>query len=221
MAFPTTSVLTSFTGTDEDPLSEGGNWSGPMVVARGRHMRNTNQMRPNATGSATKQSYWTPATFTETEVFATIANKAVVNGQYFDLCARIVAPNTAGVDMYQLDISLAAGADVWAIYRIINASGTLVDTMTATEVAVGDQVGLEVTGTGATVTLNAYHKPSAGSWTLVDTFADTDANRITSAGYIGVESTTTVWYFDDFGGGEIVSAVETQSFYASRRRSWR
>lgn len=204
MAFPTTSVLTSFTGSDEDPLSEGGNWSGPILSARGRGIRSSNQRRPGTTGNATKQDYWTPATFTETEVFATIASKGASNGHYVDLWARIVEPNSANLDAYLLEVTVATGSDTWVLWRFNNASAASIATLTATEVAVGDQIGLEVTGTGATVTLNAYHKPSAGSWTLVGTHGDSDASRITSAGYIGIETAATLWYLDDFGGGEVV-----------------
>jgi len=205
MAFPTTSVLTTFTGADEDPLSEGGNWSGPIRAARGRGVRNTNQRRPGATGNATKQDYWTPATFTDTEVFYTLVNKPASG--YVDLIARISSPNTATPTMYELEITIAAGTDTWELYQISAGTGTLINTFTATELAAGDQVGMEVLGTGATVTINAWHKPSAGAWTLIGTYADTSANRITSAGYIGIESNQSLQQIDDFGGGEVVSTV--------------
>lgn len=209
MAFPTTGILSTFTGADEDPLSEGGNWDGSIRAARGRHVRASNEMRPGSTGNNTKQSYWTPNTFTETEVYATITSKAVNDGDLLVLDARISPADvkTDNVDEYQLHIGVAAGADTWSIHRSINATGTLLATLTATEVAVGDSVGFEVLGTGATVTLNAHHKPSGGSWALVGTVDDTHADRITTAGYIGTQQGATLWYLDDFGGGEVVAAA--------------
>jgi hypothetical protein len=214
MAFPTTSVLTTFTGTDEDPLSEGGNWSGPIKAARGRGVRLSNQRRPGTTGNTTKQDYWTLATFTETEVFGTIQNKPASG--YIDLVARIQNPNTSTDTHYSLEITIVAGTDTWDLYRVVSGTGVLAASFTATEIANGDQIGMEVLGSGATVTVNAYHKPSAGAWTLIGTFADTDASRITGAGYIGIETNQSVLGLDDFGGGEVVTSNK-QTFYSYRR----
>ena len=203
-AFPVTTVLTSFTGSDENPLSEGGNWASPILAARGSFQRLSNMAQ--STSGTTCQNYWTPTIFGETEVFVTIATKGT-GTQWIDLWARIQTPNTAGLDGYFLEITNAAGNDTWQFGRMDNATATFpLATLTATEVAVGDQIGLRVTGTGATVTLAAWHKPSAGAWTLIGTYGDTHANRIVSAGYIGIETSNgSSWDLDNFGGGEVGS----------------
>lgn len=220
MAFPTTPVLTTFTGADENPLSEGGNWAGPILVGRNQWQRLSNLAQ--STAGSTVQSYWAPSTFTESEVYATVAAHGT-GTQWVDLWARIQAPNTAGVDGYVLEITNNAGADDWDLYRVIDASASLLTALTNTELAVGDSLGLEVLGTGATVTLNAYHKPSAGSWTLVGTVGDSDASRIVTAGNIGIETSNgSAWDLDDFGGGEIAGEVSDSNpiFRIGRGSAW-
>lgn len=209
MAFPTTSVLTSFTGADEDPLSEGGNWSGPILATRGQLRRVGNQAAPGTTGSATRQSYWSLATFgPDTEVYGTVAAKGA-NGTYWDLAARIQTPNVSGTtDMYQLEVTTQSGTDTWDIYRIVNDSGTLLSAVGTQEITAGDKIGFEVLGSGATVTLRAWYY-NGTSWTQIGAdVTDTSASRITAAGYIGLEANTLsgAQRLDDFGGGTVVVA---------------
>lgn len=215
MAFPTTSVLTSFTGADEDPLSEGGNWTSSIRWDGGASApandlrRASNQAAPSATGSNGHcASYWSSSFAADQEVYATMATKCT-DGQYVELWARIQSPATSGVDGYVLQVSAVAGAanDSWDIVRYNDNSGTSVSSLGTQEVSAGDKIGLEVTGTGATVTLRAYLY-SGGSWSQVGSDAsDTSGSRITSSGYIGlhIQDTGNACRWDDFGGGAISS----------------
>jgi hypothetical protein len=69
----------------------------------------------------------------------------------------------------------------------------------------GDAVGMKVTGTGATVTVEAWYKASGGSWTSLGTWTDSSATRKTGAGKLGLEFkvNTTFATGDDFGGGTV------------------
>jgi hypothetical protein len=68
------------------------------------------------------------------------------------------------------------------VYRIIGGTPTSLGTRSVTRVT-GETVGLEVSGTGATVTLKVFHN---GAQQGAD-ISDTDAARITAAGRTGVD----------------------------------
>lgn len=213
-SFPTTDVLTTFTGADEDPLSEGGDWAssirwdgGGGVPANDLRLV-SNQAGPSASGANSHcASYWNTSFAADQEVFATVGVKCD-DGKWCSLAARIQDPSTSGVDFYALEIDAVAGSanDTWSIYRYNDNSGSLVGSLGTQEFSAGDKIGLEVSGTGATVTLRAYIY-TGGVWTQVGSdVEDTSGSRITAAGYIGahMNDTANAGRWDDFGGGEIV-----------------
>jgi hypothetical protein len=205
MAFPTTSIISTFTGADENPLSEGGAWSGS--VEGGGEVDCQRLSNQCTRGSASSSgAYRASASFTEAEVYMTLTGVLDVDAHYALVAARLIDPDTANRDYY--------AAYYWTsdntirVQRVINGAGTDLATSAALgALAVGNKIGLSVSGTGATVTVKGFFD-DGGGWDEVVTFDDTNAARIVSAGTLGLRlSNTGLWTVDDFGGGEIVSAT--------------
>lgn len=119
-------------------------------------------------------------------------------------CSADVAPNDDGYYLYLDD----GATRTLRLVRRVNGSNTSLATKTGLTWGTGAHtVSLEVTGTGATVTLNGYYDD-----VLVDNFtnvADTDAARLTSAGRPGVICAAggDTLYIDDWEGGDVTADV--------------
>lgn len=202
MAFPTTSVLDNFTGTDGTDLPVySANWA----------QSNTNwpnlEIQANAaTGtvsSAVQADHWTAATFgPDSEAFVTITTKPSAGSwDFVQVMARLQGVGGADtVDGYDCYMNVAAGTDVAGIERIDNGVFTLLGAEASQEWAAGDALGLEIIGT--TSNIKMYRKPSGGSWAqLGSTQSD---STYQNAGSIGIMVGNTTGRSDDFGGGTIV-----------------
>jgi hypothetical protein len=206
MAVPTTGILSSFTGSDEDPLSEGGNWAGPIRAASGtlndcRLVSNT--AGPSSVGGiTTSESYWTPTTFgADQEVYCSIPT-APIGTQGFSIWARLQQEGANTVDGYNLSYTHGTG---FRMFRILNAGFSQVGSTNAQAVSAGDAAGLTVIGTD----LEMWYKAAAGSWVSLGTGSNAD---VTGAGKLGISISggSANVRLDDFGGGEVVT---TQSAF--------
>lgn len=201
MAFPTTSILDAFNRADEGPPPSA-NWTAdPFNVSTVGH-----EVISNAASNG-QHTYWSAASFAaDQEAYVTISN--LNGGTGGGLFMRVQSPGTSGADGYECNWN---GTTV-SVTRVIDAYAveTTIDSVTTTAAATGYKFGVEVTGTGATVTIKCYIDTGSG-WTLVLTASDTGGTRITSGGYIGMFSQP-VTSLDDFGGGAIVSATEQAAF---------
>lgn len=103
---------------------------------------------------------------------------------------------------YFLDVYGTNNVDV---YRRVVGVETLIGTANATH-ANGDKYTLEVSGTGATVTLKVYKND-----TLQNTFSDTDATRITAAGRCGIITFHSGDLFDDFLVEDLAAAAASKN----------
>lgn len=200
MAAPSLAVLDDFNRANG---ALGANWASPNYQGDASPTVISNAFGQSGTDYA--DANWAGATYTETEVFATLT-AVPANGSVAYLHARIQSQGAAGFDAYELRVTKASGTDTVDLFRIINNAETNLATRSQ-EVAAGDALGMFVSGTGATVTMQIWYRASGGSWTqLGSDVADTNASRITAAGRIGagVQGNTARW--DDFGGGEQVAA---------------
>ena len=202
MAFPTTSVLSSFTGSDEDPLSEGGAWSGP-VLNGGRLVERLSNMaahsnNPDATNAASM--YWNATQYgPDIEVYASVPTYVASATRSVAVWGRIHNPgNATTMEAY---IGAYTNGVGWRLFKVTSGSTfTQIGSTTASPALVsGDKIGLEVIGTS----LKLYHF-TGGSW--VERCSGTDS-AITGAGFIGVEFGigNTDSRMDDFGGGTVVT----------------
>jgi hypothetical protein len=209
MSFPTTPIITNFTGANEDPLSEGGTWGGPTQNGRGLLQRLNNVAKASASVSTSYAQYYNPAIYgPDCESYTTIA-VLPVNGVVVH--ARIQNPgNATTMELYAGVYSPGIG---WRIFRCLNGSSfTQVGSTTASPAAqVGVGIGLEVIGT--TLTLKHY---TGGQWNDRVTGAD---SSIAEAGFIGLQVDDTTASIDDFGGGTIDtgSAYRTHMGWPRRR----
>ncbi len=203
VAFPVTPVLDNFNRANEGPPLSA-NWTAdPMNVALAGHAVVSNAA---ANGS---HSYWDASTFgPDQEAWMTVSS---LSGTLVGLYMRIQAPNTAGADAYELQWK--TDGEINAI-RVINAYAgeTVLGTATVAPVATGYRFGARVLGSGATVTIEAYIDTGSG-WTLALSTTDTDASRITAAGFVGFLSDTAD-VIDDFGGGTVVDADDDAKAFA-------
>lgn len=194
MAFPTTSVLTNFTGVDEDPLRESATWGG--IIQSG-----TNEATRvgNAVGRAVGGSwggYRVGISSANLEAFLTLATLAGTD-QIHASC-RIQNPGNASTAAQYLGI-YQHGTGFLA-YKMTGGSSFLqIGSTNATAAANSDKLGLEVNGTSLTV----YHF-TGGSW--VARVSATDS-AISGAGTVGVVGSGGSIRGDDFGGGAIVAAT--------------
>ncbi len=199
MAFPTTAVLDNFNRT-ENPLSDGGKWTGGTWGSTGVLATNGTQVYYTGT-SSNPQYYRNDQTYgPDCEVYCTVAVKPGSNSGFGWLHARIQQVGSAAADGYVIRIvEVVAGTDTVEIYRLDNGSFTLLGSAFSQELAAGDSVGFEAVGS----TLSVYYKASAGSWTSLGSRTDT---TYASAGYIGIGgATNTAFRLDDFGGGTVAT----------------
>jgi hypothetical protein len=207
MAFPTTSVLDNFDRANGADL--GANWDFAFSFGNSSNIfsiENTSRAVPSGNHYA-EEVYTAGTDVTESEVYVTLVT-APASGADYGLIARYTG--TGGSSQgYRLTIVHNTGA--WSVKRVTSGTTQSGDKATATQaVAAGDSFGMEVTGTGATVTIKIYYKASGGSWNLLATGSDTDGGRITGAGDVGMymfRSSGTGGALDDFGGGEIITAT--------------
>jgi hypothetical protein len=94
--------------------------------------------------------------------------------------------------------SVSGGAnDTIKIMRLDNGTNTQLGATITQELADGDSLGIECSGTS----ISAYYKPAAGAWTLGGTRTDAAHG---SAGNLGIYAANTSTALDDFGGGDLV-----------------
>jgi hypothetical protein len=126
-------------------------------------------------------------------------------------CARWTG-NGASSTGYAAD----AYGSVIEIYRHnASAAGTLIGSGAAITRSAGSVVAIEVSGTGATVTLKSYY-----GGTLRETASDTAANRLTTADRTGIynwfPSSTTAADYDDFQAEDLAAGGRT----TKNTRAW-
>ena len=197
MSFPTTSVLTSFTGADESPLSEGGAWAGPVESGIAQMRRVSNTVKAAA---ASGGSYRTGLSSADLEAYLDVITLPTAgNGAIVRL--RIQNPGNTTTATCYIWVYIVGTGFQWYKMTAGHTYTQIGATFTPHTLAAGEQLGASVIGT----TISGYYGVG-GAWTLVD--SRTDAS-ISGAGTIGLgadESVTTV--LDNFGGGAIVAVVE-------------
>ena len=190
MLFPTTGILDNFNRADENPLSDGGNWSGPIFPGDQRHQVLTNLA---AGAGAFPESYRSNTTYgPDAECFFTIQTLPAT-GEYVSPWVRMQTPNTTGLDGYTVTWTKLAGVDSLQLFRIDNTVGTQLGATVSLEMGAGDRLGIEAIGSVISVYVN-----QGSGW--VQQISATDATY-GAAGNIGMDSSETTYRIDDFGGG--------------------
>ena len=200
-AFPDTSILDNFNRANEDPVSGGGNWSGPVTSGiNNMKVVSNGLMQSTSVPSQSGDSYWSAANFGPgAQVYITVPTMWANNSS--DIWVFCHSSNEPNTNSYQLYISRSSGSWVWQLYREDNGVATQLGANLGSQtIASGDAIGLDCPSTNA---LQAwYHATGASTWSAVGT-SRTDSTY--TSGHIGVGKgfvdTTSV--LDDFGGGTI------------------
>jgi len=205
-AFPTTSVLDAFTGVDGTDLPVySANWTN---LDSGYNPMEIQSNAATATIDSTDNgAAWVGNVGADTEVFVTFGTSSTVGG-LIAILVRLNDVNTGTnyqFDGYGLEV-LEGATDSVQHYTITNAVWTVIGSAISQEFADGDALGLEATGANPT-SLQAYRKPSGGSWAALDT-ARTNSDW-DGVGRIGLYTSDTVARLDDFGGGTVVAGGAT------------
>jgi hypothetical protein len=219
MAFPTITAATDDFSVSQDPLSLARGWAQNRFNA----VSGSRLLQSNGTAAFAEQatafcSQMRDAVVgPDTEVGVQVATKSANATELVGLFARAVQDGATTVDCYALFVSVDAGADVWQIDRIVNNGNVTLGATVGQEVAAGDHVGFEVTGTGATVTLTGYLCPSGSdpsvpaNWTQIIQRTDTSGSRLVAAGRTGIECNTNVARFDRWFDGSVVTGGGPQT----------
>lgn len=183
-------LLSDFTGSDEDPLSEGGNWTNANTAALAGMQRLSNQAAHSG-GDFASAFYWTPDTFgPDAEVYATVATAS---------SADFLALRVTGAGGYNTwnGYLLQVGGTTWSIYDIPSPNPSrLIGSATASHND-GDKIGLTVT----CWTLEAWQYTS-GAWSKVLTC--TDSQRAHSiGGHVIIGNDRSYGRLDDVYAGTI------------------
>ncbi len=192
MAFPTTGVLDDFNRTDENPLSDGGDWS--QMVWNGDDLKIvSNEVTDDGAQGGNYRSDQTYGA--DSEVFTTLAT---VGTDFGAVLLRLADAGGSTPDGYEFNF-IISGTDRVAVQRIDNGSETLLGSVVNLTVVTGEKVGFEAIGS----TLKGY-RFTGGAWQEEISRSD---STYTAAGNIGMFLNTGGWDVDDFGGGTVVAAA--------------
>ena len=184
-SFPVNGILDNFNRADTGPPPSA-NWTTSWRASSGGFLVSGNTVRGNAAGD--NSTYWNVQNFgPDVEVYGTIIGSPA---SYRGVAARLVSEGTAGVDGYEVVVA----DNTFYITRWDNDAQTTLGASIAQSISDGDSFGMSIVGS----TITAYHKPAAGSWTVIGTRTD---STYSAAGKIGLRSENVFW--DDFGGGSL------------------
>lgn len=179
MALPFTDTFTQSTGADQAITTYNAGW---LVDTGGFSVVDATDDVVASTGGTENVAYWNTDVPNADQAVSFVIS-AVSTGIYPGVVARRVS---AG-NYYTLYVD----SGNYYVSRYDSSSEVVLRAGTATTTAAGDVFKIEVSGTGATVTIKVYRAAAASPTTFVQLGADisdTAANRKTSAGFGGIIS---------------------------------
>ena len=207
--FPTTGILDSFTGSDENPIAT--NWSGPAFTGNQQLRRLSNQLTADTSGSNNLSSWYDIATVGPNfELYLTLAGISNNNNDYVTLGVLEGPPDG---NAYSIEAWYQVGTDFVQIRR----DGTVLGATIPRNLSAGDKIGIQRIGS----TINAfYYEVAEGVWKLIGTRTDATYSLVGNPFVYTQMTDSGDWLLDDLGGGTLAGA-EKQSYYAYRRRAYR
>lgn len=201
--FPSTPLLTTSVGPDEDPLSEGGHWSGPIELGVTQLRRIGNLLAANVPNSPS-ESLWFQSFAPSCEVWLDTIQVLPTTARDVVVAARIVNPGTSSAACYTFVWTNGTGFRYYKMTAGGAAFAQVGSTYTSHTLAAGEGIGLRVTGTG-TVTLQGYYK-SGGVWVPIPSGTDS-TTPLNAGGKIGVGLGDQIVRAVGFGGGSLSNVV--------------
>lgn len=199
MAFPTTSILDSGSGTNSNPIN---GWTADIFGKGNTALQRTSNQITGSSSSQMNDGWFGSTNYgPDSEVYWTM-NTTPGDFKTIGGFLRIQGPGASTADAYDIEyLHVNAGGSSVTINRVDNGVDTQLGATISQDMAAGDSLGLSITGS----TLQAYYKASAGSWgTLSTTRTD---STYSSAGKIGLEIELSTARVTNFGGGTIVSST--------------
>lgn len=195
----TPSLLSAFTGSDENPLSEGGNWA--SVTGTNQLKRLSNQAAP-AASSTPCRSYWTPDVGSGTDVEAYVTYAATSTNCRVILGVR--GGSLGGTSFTGYSIEFLNNGTLY-LYRVdagVNQNLASLPSGTIT-FAAGDKIGISAHGD----VISAYYQPSGTSTWRKMLFA-TDSTYASGKVWLGIYDASTTARVDDIYAGATIGYFE-------------
>lgn len=203
MAFPTTSVLDTFTtGADSTPPSGWARFAGQANDFTALTATNNARGPSGVVGF----DYWSAAQFgPDCEVGITIPTIPTSGQRIFMYYGITNTPPTvaAALNGYRLLYTAVAGAanDTWVLSSIVAGAISTIGTGTTVDLVAGDSIGIE-----RIANVHTVYRKTGGTWGAMANLTSISNSDVTGAGYLalGIEDTTI--RVDDFFGGTVVTA---------------
>ena len=186
-------LVSAFTGSDENPLSEGGTWAKVNTNITAQFQRLSNQVAPTTTG--THADYYNAANYgPDVEAYVTVAT----TGSTYKVLARIQGEGGASTwDAY----AFGWIASQFGLSRYDNNSETSLS-LAAGSVSAGDKIAIVCRGP----TIQGWHY-TGGTWTLKISATD---STYASAGKVGLQAQgSTALRLDDLYAGTSTTLFST------------
>jgi hypothetical protein len=194
LSFPTTGILDDFTRADENPLSDSGNWTNPLLSGDGVLKLSSDTVIP-ADDTGDSSAYWATGFSVPVECYFTVASFPDGNSGNPALWACVSGEDTGSLSGYHFETNNAN--EVW-VERW--DSGTLAETfldITGLSLGDGDGFGLSVGALGA---IEIWHAPGGTGWVSLGTHTDaTYTSGKLGLGYSSPDTGSAP--FTSFGGG--------------------
>jgi VPS62-like protein len=187
----TSPVLDDFNRSDENPLSDGGEWDNSVYASSEQGLRvvSNELAAASLTDTAWRNDQYGP----DQEAWVTIAVKPG-GGNAVRVYARLQAPGTSGYDGYMLRYQQNAGIDQVFVERIDNSA---IVTLKALNQEFCMNEKLKIRAVGSNIQAWRY---DGRSWQMFGIVSDA---TYVGPGYIGLGLRNSSGRLDDFGGGGV------------------
>lgn len=199
-------LASAFTGANESPVSEGGNWGGFGGLTE-RGQRSSNQL--TGTGGSYWGSYWRPS-----------GNDGIVSGDVFEAALTLGNAPPAGSEFFikflirdhdgaspigdaNVDgyvFHYIADTAAWELERADDNVPTSLDTASGPTIGAGDTILVKRSGS----TLSVHRKVGAGAYSEILSASD-DTYR---SGRVGLVASSPSYVFDNFMLGPVPVAFD-------------
>jgi hypothetical protein len=188
---PFTPVIDDCNRADENPVSNGGVWSGASKIISGDFFLKLATNTITAAGASNASSFTTTTYGPDTEIWTTCSGADSGN----DLIVRIANPGAAGVTGYMVSYDMPN--DKVIIKRIDNSTTitTLFTSPTLAAYSSTDRMGFRMVGANITVFIND---------SAVASFSD---STYSNAGPIGIRKFSTQAPVTSVGGGTVYPSL--------------
>lgn len=210
-------LLSSFSGPNENPLSEGGHWNhGNSASLTEVLILQSHQVTRNTATVFERHYYWTPQGFgpdceayitvpTITPPFSNGAQQVDIWLRYSGFDPNSNVPLPGGFAYLLIYQGFGRPAGDWLFQRQASSTATTLGTATQL-ISAGDKIGFRVVGS----TLDAWWF-NAGAWHNIMTVTDS-SSLINNTGYVAFGLGTNQVAFDDAFAGTIPSTKIPQIY---------